>query len=75
MGLLSEISLTSLVRDVPETFEIIEPVASISPISDQGVTPPKPVTCVFLPKPARYASGPRKEPGLIWQKKINGKDI
>ena len=75
MGLLSEISLTSLVRDVPETFEIIEPMASISPIPDQGVTPPKPVTCVFLPKPARYASGPRKEPGLIWQKKINGKDI
>ena len=41
---------------------------STRPMHDQGVILPAPVQCPFV-RPVRYASGPRKVPGLAWRVK------
>ena len=68
---MPELSLTSLVIDAPATGALVETVAL--PSSNEGVMPSKSV-CTFV-KPARYASGPRKVPGLVWQVKKTMADL
>ena len=60
---------TAITGSVSETSPLKE-----SPIYDQGVISPEPIKCAFV-KPARYASGPRKVPGLAWRVKEAKSDL